>query len=425
MGKHEEWTRVIRIAHWTRRFLVVLGLLVTWPVQTQADDAATRLYLDAVMHHQAGEVDQALLDIANAPPAIFWNIARNLNGMLAANFREIAFRNAMRRRAVLLHSDIALLLPDKAAAFRKEHAFQILKQQGGARFARGLPPDALVYSADGQHLSEDIESGHWPFASWILTCIQPDPDADAFVGRWYRAIAATFLNAARFGNATYHLQRAREILPRDPMVLFYAGVAHEAHSAPFLQNVLRESAERTEWKMMNGSMQSEVPGAAFSEQAQLGDAERTLREAVKYGAPAEAQLHLARVLSRLGKRTEAMALLEQVALPPEDDRLTYLQRLFLGAEYGAAGRFEDARACLENASRLFPSAQSPLIVLSDVAVSAGNRAVALDVLRRLQALPVERSERTDPWWEYFRAFASDAPEQMAVVRAWPEPGGQR
>ena len=366
------------------RALVALSLVLACPVRMLADDAATRLYLDAVMHHTAGQVDQALLDVANAPPETFWNVARNLNSVLAKSFREIVFRNAMRRRAVLLHSDIVLLLPDKAAAFRKEHAFQVLKQKGVGRSTARQPADSLVYSADGQYLTTDVESGHWSFASWILTCIQPDPDADEFVRAWYRAVAATFLNADRFGSATYHLQRAREVLPRDPVILFYAGATHEAHSAPLLQNVLRESAQETHWKMMNGTMLGDVPGAAFSEESQLKDAERTLREAVKNGAPPEAQLHLGRVLSRLGKHADAVTVLEQVTRPTADARLSYLRDLLLGTEYSAVGRFDDARACFERAANLFPTAQSPLIALSDAALRAGDRQSAQAALGRIR-----------------------------------------
>ena len=406
------------------RALTALSLLLTCPGQILADDAATRLYVDAVMHHTAGQVDQALLDVANAPPETFWAVARNLNGVLATNFREIAFRNAMRRRAVLLHSDIALLLPDKAAAFRKEHAFQILKQKGVVRSTVRRPPDSLVYSADGQYLTTDVESGHWPFASWILTCIQPDPDADEFVRRWYRAIAATFLNAARFGSATYHLQRATEVRPRDPVILFYAGVAHEAHASPRLQHAIGETEPKTNWKMMDGTMIGEVPDAEFSPRSQLKNAERVLREAVRNGAPPEAHLHLGRAMGLLGKHAEAVPILEQVTLPAADARLSYLRDLLLGTEYAAIGRFDDARSTFDRAAGLFPTAQSPLIALSDAAIRAGDRGVAADTLRRLQRLPAA-SERTDPWWDYYRAYASDAPEQLAIVRAWPGERGPK
>ena len=400
--------------------LIVAALLLTVGEDLVAEDAATRLYVDAVLHHTAGEVDQALVDVAKAPPETFSRVARNLDGHLRG-FRDLVVRNAVRHRAALLHTDIALLLPDDAAKFTKGHAFRIVTPEGKAwPSSRGVP-DTLVYSMDGRYLTTEVESGHWAFASWILSGIQPDPESDAFVRAWYRAIAATFLDQEQFGSALYHLQRAREVLARDPVILFYAGATHEAGASPGVQNVHVDGAGWTRFRMLQGDLVPEDPKADLSERGQLRSAERAFRAAIDNGAPPEAQVRLGRVLGRLGKHREAAALLQQVDPGPETTRVSYLRELLLGTELGALGRDDDARACFARAAALYPAAQSPWVALSDVARRAGDRAGALAALRRLSTVPAE----PDPWWDYYRSSAFDAEAQLAAVRAWPIVGDVR
>jgi hypothetical protein len=155
-----------------------------------------------------------------------------------------------------------------------------------------------------------------------------------------------------------------------------------------------------------------------SAEDQLQKAQRLLREAVSCGAPPEAFLRLGRVTGRLGKHADAVAVLERVVPPAGDGRFEYFRDLFLGTELGALGRFEAARAALERAAARFPTAQSPLIALSDVCRRSGDRSAALAAVRRLQALPAEPSERTDPWRHYHRSYVEDADSQLAAIRAW-------
>jgi tetratricopeptide (TPR) repeat protein len=155
-----------------------------------------------------------------------------------------------------------------------------------------------------------------------------------------------------------------------------------------------------------------------SQDEQLRDAERWLREAVRYGAPMEARVRLARVLGRRGRHADAVALLQETVVPAGDVRVAYLRELFLGTEHGALGQVDAARGSLERAAKLFPAAQAPLIAMSDVFRRTGDRAAALEALRRLQALPVDTSVRIDPWWDYYRSYAADAGAQLSALRAW-------
>jgi tetratricopeptide (TPR) repeat protein len=364
-------------------------------------------WIEAVRAHRPGEVDGPLVDMAAASPDTFGVVARALRATLEREFREPALRNHVRYRGALLHTDIALLLPEHAARLTQQFddaaPFPLL----GARQPRARPATgSVVLSIDGQYVVSDLESGHWSFASWILRGVTPHPSSDQFVRLWYRAVAATFLGQYRLGNARFHLERARAVLPRDPILLFYEGALHEALASPRFQSV-----------------PATTPGMGrelnlLSEDDELRAAERLLREALGQGAPPEARLRLGRVLGRLGKHGEAVTLLEP-SLPPEADaRLSYFRELFLGTEQGALGRADAACASLERAARLFPTAQAPLVAMSDVLRRSGDRKAALDALRRLQALPADPTGRTEPWWDYHRSYAEDARDQLAAVRAW-------
>ena len=164
---------------------------------------------------------------------------------------------------------------------------------------------------------------------------------------------------------------------------------------------------------------------APTEKNQLQASERYLRDAVKYGATSEAGLRLGRVLGRLGKHTQAVQMLVQSVPPPGDSRLAYFRELFLGTEYATLGQAEDARKSFERAQALYPTAQTPLIALSNLERRSGNRDAALDALRRLEGLPADASDRMDPWWGYYASYAGDASQQLDAVRAWVSSRGRQ
>jgi tetratricopeptide (TPR) repeat protein len=226
-------------------------------------------------------------------------------------------------------------------------------------------------------------------------------------------VAATFQNQYLLGSSAYHMERAMRVLPRDPILLFYAGAMHEGLASPAVQSVY-----------------ATAPGAfsgvaVRSKENQLREAQRYLSDAVKAGAPLEAQLRLGRVLGRLGKHADAVKLLSQAVPSADDKRLAYFRELLLGTEQGALRQVEAARASFDRAAALFPTAQAPLIAMSHLFRQSGNRAAALEAFRRLQALPADASGRSDPWWDYHRSYAADAEDQLNAVRAWVDLKGPR
>jgi tetratricopeptide (TPR) repeat protein len=379
-----------------------------------------RRWIDAAIAHRPGEVDKALLDMAAVSPATFTTLAPDLEQALRQEIRDPEMRNNLRRRGALLHTDLALLQADETAPPGTGAAAAPVtpgRLPGSIRQPARPVPGTLIYSVDGQYVMSFQESPHWPFASWLLAGVRPQPAADEFVRLWYRAVAAMFLSVYRLGNGNYHLQRARAVLPQDPVLHFYRGAVHETLASPRAQSVAASTPRGYAFSGGRVVLSSPV-GNIPSERVKLREAERELRAAVRGGGPLEAALRLGRVTTRLGRPADALTLLEQTVPPPDDSRLTYFRDLFLGTTYGALGRVDDARAALERAVARFPTAQSPLMALGDVLRRSGDRARTLDVLRRIEALPADAAARDDPWLDYYRSYAADADLQMARVRAW-------
>jgi tetratricopeptide (TPR) repeat protein len=92
----------------------------------------------------------------------------------------------------------------------------------------------------------------------------------------------------------------------------------------------------------------------------------------------------------------------------EDAFVQYFGALFAGAELEALGRREQARQSYERAAAQCPTAQAPLVALSELARHFGDRRAALAALDRLAALPADPDERIDPWWHYLRSHARNA-----------------
>ncbi len=372
----------------------------------QADLDVVRTWIDDVLVHRPGTIDQPLIDIATWKREDLDTVRRILHAVLQRE--RIPVRNDILRRGALVHMDIALLMPERAAEYVESDAHErfIFDQFEKPRIVNRRDPDQLVTSLDGEYVGAEVESAHWSMARGLLHDVYPHPSADEFVRRWYRAVAAWFESAYLLGNAKYHLTRALEELPHDPMILFYAGAMHEAYASERLQSVPRTRPAMAK--------QLRFPSSAEEWRA----AERLLGDAVKASAPEEARLRHARVLGRLGKHAEAAAALRELEPRVHDRRLAYFAALFLGSEEGDLDHADQAVAAFERAAALFPTAQSPLIAMSDLYRRTGNRAAALTALARLQALPPEAADRDDPWLNYFRSFASDAEDQMQAVRAW-------
>jgi tetratricopeptide (TPR) repeat protein len=177
-----------------------------------------------------------------------------------------------------------------------------------------------------------------------------------------------------------HIDEAQRLFPRDRDVNLLAGLLHES------------LARVAGWAL---------PETGIDASRELEAARGALRRAVDADPQAEvAQLHLARVSHLLGDDDSARATAALVSTKASDPANTYVAELLLGSIHLAARRYDEARASFERAAGLYPTAQSPLVALSQVARASGNRAEAVRSIERLTALPRDVDRRRDPWWEY-------------------------
>jgi tetratricopeptide (TPR) repeat protein len=387
-----------------RPLLLLLAASVAITSLPQPGAPVLYRWIQAAQSHVPGTIDQPLRDTASESAANLYLVAQKIGSV---RFKEPEDRNDVLRRGIVLHTDIALLLPEEAAHFTigelPEKTF-FITDNGKVVSIREDVEDSLVLAQDGEYRSMSVDTAHWWMARVLVRRITPRPAGDPFVGEWYRAVCATFQSAYLLGSANYHLQAGLKVLQHDPVLLLYAGALHEVMASARVQSV---------------PFSHPVPGwnvSPPSPESEWRQAERRLREAIGERGPLEASVRLGHVLVRLARYEEAVAVLERAAPDLVEQRLQYLCALFLGTAEGALGHREQAQRALEGATRLFPSAQSALMALADVSWRAGNRPAALDALRRLRGLPADRRTREDPWTDYYRSFAADADTQLSAVR---------
>lgn len=403
--------------------LCTCSLLAAVQLTSTAEPSMVRAWIDAARHHRPGEIDRAAQDIATAPLAMFRTVVGALQSQLEQDLSTPEERNDVRRRGALLHTDIALLLPDQAAAFKWSDAPFLggaweWAGEGTRTLVRRAPP-SLVYYVDGQLVARYSETGHWPFASWLLSGTEPDAASSEFVRDWYRAVAATFLHQRDFGRARHHLARARGVLPRDPVLLFYAGAMHEGQAmvtevATQGARARDEATQQTQYRMADGTLVPLASGKDLSVGGELQSAETMYRAALRNRASDEARIRLARVLGHLGKHREALNVLSATA--PPADAAGVLPLAVPGQPVFSARSPEGSAHPLRASGAAVSHRSSPTRAISHVCLRSGDHAGALAAVDRIAALPQDASRRVDPWWDYYGSAAADAEEQLRLLR---------
>ena len=241
-----------------------------------------RTYVRAIAEHQPGSADMSAqiigswsehdLDIARVDLLVLQSIVRRGNGRArlpagvvdrresSGTSREDAAAllglagapdlvltvNLMLERGAMLHADIAMLV----TPFRFDNV--------------GCSSRATVQVLDGQAVGFGCSNYHWRVGRSLLDGLQPDPSAELFARRWYRATITFLLEQTNYSDSLPQITRARERFPDDGVVQFEHGYYQEALSAPHVQTLVGVSR-----------------GMLLSPQRHLSVAEASFRRAVK------------------------------------------------------------------------------------------------------------------------------------------------
>ena len=128
---------------------------------------------------------------------------------------------------------------------------------------------------------------------------RPNPGADDTVRRWYLAGCA-YMSRIRHIDLS-HFNRALELFPNDPDVLFFAAAVHEGSAGVRTQAVMRSI-----------KVPRDVTFDVQSQEAELRRAEQLYKRALERNPHlVEARIRLGRVLGLRGRHEEAVGQLRQ------------------------------------------------------------------------------------------------------------------
>jgi len=305
--------------------------------------------------------------------------------------------NRFVKRAVLLHTDVALLVAS-AADGPAESSIPVPHPL--------LPVRTSVQLEDGRRVGTTYYGSHWDFARLLLNEVTPYPAADVTVRQWYRAIAAVFASRQNMAESTAHLARARQLFPTDAEIAAANGRLHETYAAPRIQHFLETGVQVGDAALIGSS------------RSNLRQAEAFFGKAVELDAGfIEARLHLGRVLALEGRHDDAAKELRRASGNAGDPLTQYYAWLFLGIEEQSLGHPDRARESFNTAAALYPRAQSPYLALSQLARHSGDRLGALGAIQHVLTLPADHLQREDPWWTYLAGSTAEAQTRLSAVRA--------
>jgi thioredoxin-like negative regulator of GroEL len=309
--------------------------------------------------------------------------------------RGVNGANALLKRAAMLHLDVTVAI-----------AIGVLAPAGSSSQSVDRQSSFMVRLDDGQSMGTFGAAGHLELGRELLGRVAEPcstkraPARDPWVRNWYAVSLAHQLSVQQF--EVLHVSRAVEMFRDDADILALGGASHEALSSPVMQSGVGENRDLRDRLQLR------------SASGELGRAEDLLRQALRRDAGhAEARLRLGNVLGLRGRHAEAIRELERaVAEAGENRLLAFYARLLHGRELEASGRSIDARAAYQQAARLFPTAQTPRIALSQLLRASGDASAAGRMLERL----VDEAG-DDPWWEYYGAAGRSFKQMVQALGA--------
>jgi tetratricopeptide (TPR) repeat protein len=435
---------------------IVCTALVSGPVLHAADITETTFaafveWTDAVKAHVPGRTDDPLS----------YAMSLGFDRRVELDEGMPFFLSALKGRTPVADSDpkkrLVKLARDAAAGdpnlFLKRaavlHADAAIVRAGGSRDAGELDPVArggtgsplfpkgfLILDDDGESKGRAPRDWNWVFARSLLDLLSPRSDHRPFLAAWYHATTAMMFRDGAYGEATYHLEHALQVLPDEPRLLFDVACLSEVDGLPIFQQTLSdEELERLRRQFAPGTGRANTIGRTFATVAALtgippleianGDAERLFRRALQLDPSlTEAHARLARLLTIRGKHADALEQAE-AALAAKPDRLVaFYAHMFAGRASRALGRLEVAAEHYAQARALFPDAQSAAVGASQVALLRADVGGATAPVGRLGELAIADPDiEKDPWWGYRFGPGHDSDALLAAM--WSAMGSDK
>ncbi len=374
-----------------------------------------RQWVAAIDVHVPGELDAPLVQAAKLTPAqrglllelatIFATYTRDLalppatlrhlkaDEMLAIELlgkQTIAAQSyaAWLHRAVMFETDVAILAPDLTAA-----AMQ------GAHLAGAV--DA-IHTDDGELGDRESLNWHWAFARDLVDVREPSA-SDSFAASWYHAVALHQLDRGLLAEMPLHLDRALKLFPSDARLEFDRACLADSFSSARVQAVLIGDRPGTFRPNVPTKLNAEIEAANHFTQALVFDPTMD-----------EARVRLARLKANHGEAGPALALLTRALAGTLPDETEYMAHLIAARANATLSQTEAAAEHLRMAIKMYPTAQTPLIAMSHLALEAGAIDDASTLASSLGAKP--DGGRNDPWWAYFQASWLNAGALLDTLR---------
>ncbi len=373
LDRIERWAEAVE-RHQPGQADAALRALDSWATADLAELKITAYSLLQLIRDPSVRIFHRPVARGQRPSQVFYSL-QELRRLLAIAKRLAPLGdNHVLKRAAMLHTDAAL------------------GERGDATDGRRRTELFVFRFSDGQELGQVDSIGHWDMARFLLDQVQgkydlrPNPGKDDWVRRWYGTAISYMLARMQFSVGATN--RALEIFRDDAEMLYLAGVMHETLASAAVQEAFRGA---------DFYMRSSL--GLSNRRGELNTAEDLLGRALKLNSGlVQARLHLGHVLAEQGEHKKALAELTQGIAAVKNPDLLYYGHLFSGRSAAALGQFAAARDAFEQAARLKPNAQSPLLALSQLAYSRGDTAEAAAMLARVAARPALDSD--DPWWVY-------------------------
>ena len=312
------------------------------------------------------------------------------------------------KRAAVLHADAAIV-----RAHGSSRVLEVDPAERGGTGSPIFPKGILVMDDDGEARGRVPRDWHWVFARSLLDLLSPRSAHRPFLAAWYHATTAQMYRDGGYGEATYHLEHALQVLPDDPNLLFDLACLSEVDGLPIFQQTLSDTdLEMMRKKLAPGGMvrpnanaRGFVTNAALSgippAEVANADAERLFRRALQLDPSlGEAHARLARLLTIRGRHAEAVNEAAAALSSKPDPEVAFYAHMFAARASRALGRLEAASDHYAQALALFPDAQSATIGASQVALLRADVAGATAAIGRLADLPTHPDADNDPWWSY-------------------------